>query len=416
MSEAAATTAKFLPHSALVKQGGLPRCGSDVDFVHPITGELNANLCRPRGDFAEDSTVFIFVSHRWLQPARGPSGHPDDPAGSKYTLLLAAIASLATASITPSGLDVAVWIDFCCIDQDAAPASELASLGDLIAGCDCILTVVVDEGHAVWEYPIRWRSYFTEYLAPGWVDYWDRAWCRVEALLAATRPATHCIERARLFRGALASTVKLGRRPHMLYGSKEMANSKTPLFLPPLLHKHLDEFSPDKGSLTVYSDRPIIERLAEEARQASVASQLRPGWRQHPEAADAEAMFTGEGEGRGVRVYADGDVYTGDFLDEKRHGLGKYVETTGNCYVGRYVLDQMETAAGETAVCTYANGNVYEGEFQQSERHGNGRYTLADGDCYEGSWAHNRKHGHGVYTAASTGVVQVGEWHENTLL
>lgn len=187
----------------------------------------------------------------------------------------------------------------------------------------------------------------------------------------------------------------------MLYGSKEMANSKTPLFLPPLLHKHLDEFSPDNGSLTVYSDRPIIERLAgtfvsssscgacpqsctacasgaqaswpiptnifpathddgvaEKARQASVASQLRPGWRQHPEAADAEAVLTGEGEGRGVRVYADGDVYTGDFLDEKKHGLGKYVETTGNCYVGRYVLDQMETAAGETAVCTYANGNV----------------------------------------------------------
>ena len=39
---------------------------------------------------------------------------------------------------------MAVWVDFCCIDQDGAPASELDNLGNLIADCDMILTPVVD--------------------------------------------------------------------------------------------------------------------------------------------------------------------------------------------------------------------------------------------------------------------------------
>ena len=40
----------------------------------------------------------------------------------------------------PAGLDVAVWVDYSCIDQDDAPAAELANIGRVIeasggAGC-----------------------------------------------------------------------------------------------------------------------------------------------------------------------------------------------------------------------------------------------------------------------------------------
>lgn len=98
--------------------------------------------------------------------------------------------------------------------------------------------------------------------------------------------------------------------------------------------------------------------LAEEARAAAAASTLTPGWRLPSTATPTDPLYTGKGSGIGSRVYDDGDVYEGEFVDGRRHGWGKYVESTGNCYTGPYVKDKMETGPGEVAICTYANGNM----------------------------------------------------------
>ena len=137
---------RFMSLKDLKAHGRLPRYGGDKDFKHPVTGQPNANLCRPRESFDASKTIFVFVSHRWLRPSWEPpaAGHPDDEENRKYKLILAALEYLCGKNAPiPEGMEVAVWVDFSCIDQDGAPASELDNLGNLIAGCDLILTPVV---------------------------------------------------------------------------------------------------------------------------------------------------------------------------------------------------------------------------------------------------------------------------------
>ena len=140
---------RFLPLEVLIAYGMLPRFGSKAGFVHPLTGEPNANLCRSRESFDPKKTIFVFVSHRWLNPGNGAWGHPDDDQQRKFTLIVAALEKLCGGSNAPvpAGMEVAVWVDYCCIDQDGAPASELDNLGGLIQACDLILTPVVDVDH-----------------------------------------------------------------------------------------------------------------------------------------------------------------------------------------------------------------------------------------------------------------------------
>ena len=66
---------RFLPLDDLIAYGMLPRFGSKAGFVHPLTGEPNANLCRSRESVDPENTIFVFVSHRWLNPGNGARGH-----------------------------------------------------------------------------------------------------------------------------------------------------------------------------------------------------------------------------------------------------------------------------------------------------------------------------------------------------
>ena len=55
---------RFLSLGDLKAHGRLPRYGGDKDFKHPVTGQPNANLCRPHESLDALKTIFIFVSHR----------------------------------------------------------------------------------------------------------------------------------------------------------------------------------------------------------------------------------------------------------------------------------------------------------------------------------------------------------------
>ena len=54
---------RFMLFDELVAHGRLPRFGSEAGFVHPVTGEPNVNLCKPREAFDPTKTCFVFVSH-----------------------------------------------------------------------------------------------------------------------------------------------------------------------------------------------------------------------------------------------------------------------------------------------------------------------------------------------------------------
>ena len=140
--------------------------------------------------------------------------------------------------------------------QDADPGDELKQLGALLHVCDLVLTPIVDPNHAAWKLPsekgelLPAAGYLEAYKAEAWLEYWKRGWCLVEAMIAAAYPVLNKEQRALLFRGALGNAIAAGRRPHCVFGDKEVARNGPPQFLNPLLHSTFDAHKPEEGDLT----------------------------------------------------------------------------------------------------------------------------------------------------------------------
>ena len=424
---------RFVPLARLQHEQELRRLGS---------GEESAGgsslYARPRKDFDENSTVFVFVSHRWARPAADGRGHPDDAENHKAGLIVGALEALKNGECVADAVDFAVWVDFCCVDQDGTPATELCdNMPALIASCDMMLTPVIDQEHEVWTRPPTWTDVFQEYGAAAWHKYWTRAWCRVEAMLAAVRPPTSDRnKRALLFRGALAAAISRGRRPHILFGSKELDLGFPPVFLPPLLNATFQRYKPEQGDLTCEEDRQTIGQLTKEAR--ALIKDVVPGWK---------GVYRGEGDGKGKFVCApppnltslahatapchwratlrraatppllarlgsadpDGSVYTGQFKGGVKEGQGTYQFANGSKYVGEW---QSGKKHGQGRY-EHVNGDAYDGQYVTGKQEGYGTFSHADGEVYEGQWKAGHRAGKGRYIMPDGSVANEGVWRQS---
>jgi len=99
-------------------------------------------------------------------------------------------------------------------------------------------------------------------------------------------------------------------------------------------------------------------------------------------------------------------LYTGDWVDNRMHGLGIYYYDNGDKYEGEW-NDSQRHGKGKL---NYANGDVYEGEWLEDKRAGLGVLTLDNGDRYEGHWMDDLKEGPGRYFYRSTRKMYEGEW------
>ena len=124
----------------------------------------------------------------------------------------------------------------------------------------------------------------------------------------------------------------------------------------------------------------------------------------------------------GTLVWANGDVYQGDFCRDQRHGHGtltfangggEYVGDwyanamhgsgtrrypSGDVYVGPYVHGHRETSDSSTTLGRfyYANGDLYYGPWHQNQMHGtSGRYYYASGQRFEGTFVRSKRTGVG---------------------
>ena len=77
-------------------------------------------------------------------------------------------------------------------------------------------------------------------------------------------------------------------------------------------------------------------------------------------------------------------TYTGGVRNGMRHGKGK---------------------------CTWSDGDVYEGDWVDDKQNGKGKYTYDDGDVYEGDWVDGKAHGKGKKTTTN-GHVYEGDWYD----
>ncbi len=79
--------------------------------------------------------------------------------------------------------------------------------------------------------------------------------------------------------------------------------------------------------------------------------------------------------GFGKFQYANGDVYEGEFYDDKREGFGIYKWKTGEKYLGESIADVF-TGFGRME---YSDGTIYVGQFKDGDFDGEGEKTYADG-------------------------------------
>ena len=103
----------------------------------------------------------------------------------------------------------------------------------------------------------------------------------------------------------------------------------------------------------------------------------------------------------GTYTWAEGDLYVGEFKDNKKHGQGTYTHASGAQYIGEYEDDKMHGQG----TYTYASGAQYIGEFKDDKMHGQGTYTWGPGPNYQdvnvGEFKDDKRHGQGTYTWAN---------------
>ena len=362
---------RLIDFDVFKNHGSIPRLGFGKSERFPDAPCVDLTV--PLKSIDASQCFIVFVSQCWMAGWSGRDDktgsvidqktadewrgypHPDNKSNDKFRLEVDGIEKLIK-TMAP-GTKTYLWHDFSCMDQNGNPAGELKQLDKIVEMSDCIFTPIVDLDHARdWQYPDGWSNYFTEYEAKlfsvGKYAYVNRAWCRVEMLYAANIPLNDQA-RATLFRAGLQIAVTRNLRPHYLYGDKEISRGYGPIQLPPLAYSHLQTLSPLAciENLTSAEDRGKIESLMDE---------LKPYLKQATAGYEGERNENGKMHGRGKYTYASGDVYEGEFKDDKRNGRGKY---------------------------TYASGDVYEGEYKDGNYNGRGKYTYASGDVrHDGEW------------------------------
>jgi hypothetical protein len=112
--------------------------------------------------------------------------------------------------------------------------------------------------------------------------------------------------------------------------------------------------------------------------------------------------------GQGKFTFTNGDVYDGEWKNGLKSGKGKFTFTNGDVYDGEWKNDKMNGQG----LYTSANGHVYKGEWKDDNFHGRGKNTYANGHVYDGEWKNDEKDGQGVMTYAN-GDVYDGEWKDN---
>ncbi len=87
----------------------------------------------------------------------------------------------------------------------------------------------------------------------------------------------------------------------------------------------------------------------------------------------------GNFHGQGALYCANGDKYTGGWVEDKKSGHGVFIWFTGDRYEGQY-KDDMRNGKG---IYYYATGNRYRGDWIDGKMTGHGVFVWSTGDRYE---------------------------------
>ena len=117
-------------------------------------------------------------------------------------------------------------------------------------------------------------------------------------------------------------------------------------------------------------------------------------------------------KGKGKYIYANGNIYEGDFINSKREGKGVLTIKGVEVYEGELKNDQRNGKG----ISMYINGDKYEGNFLNSVRGGPGTYTYKDGSFYTGDFKDNMPNGYGKEFNKVTNSFREGTWKDGILI
>jgi len=114
--------------------------------------------------------------------------------------------------------------------------------------------------------------------------------------------------------------------------------------------------------------------------------------------------------GQGRYESENGDVYEGEWLEDKACGIGTFTSSEGSVYTGDWKNDLQHGMGREV----WPDGVTYEGQFVQGNKEGRGKQTFPNGAVYDGSFLNNTISGSGRFTTSS-GKEFEGDWVDSKL-
>lgn len=102
-------------------------------------------------------------------------------------------------------------------------------------------------------------------------------------------------------------------------------------------------------------------------------------------------------------------AYSGGWKDDMKDGFGTYFYSETEYYEGEWSKDK-RSGWGRMY---YEDGGISEGEWLNDKLDGQGMFRLANENRYEGSWKNGMKHGPGKFVYLDKGQLYEAVWVEN---
>ena len=95
----------------------------------------------------------------------------------------------------------------------------------------------------------------------------------------------------------------------------------------------------------------------------------------------------------GIELWYDQNYYQGEYLNNKKHGVGLYRWPDGTTYEGEWDNNKMNGYG----IFSYFDDRIYSGKINNGNFEGVGIFKWKNGDIYFGEYENNEKNGFGIY-------------------